>query len=186
MAEWGDNERKEIGSLLSPSITNANYQSTESDGSSVSSSSSPQDGSCNYPREMVLNNQADVLSERLLACGNNDVMERIVLSNSFSLLHGQEDVLMQELNRDEGFTYRKSHRKSKQRKIDGYDKTMIQRVIAMFSLAMLGLIIIVVLLQIGTLIVGPPSQPIGAYNLVEIQVRMLFLFDCNLNKFLPK
>ncbi len=178
MTEWGDNERKEIGSLLSPSITSPNYQSTESDGSSVSSSSSPQYGSCN-PHEMVLNNQADVLSERLLACGNNGVMERIVLSNSFSLLHGQEDVLMQELNRDEGFTHRKSHRTSKHRKMDGYDKTMVQRVIAMFSLAMLGLIIIVVLLQIGTLIVGPPSQPIGAYNLVEIQVRILYSFDCN-------
>lgn len=119
--------------------------------------------------------EADILSERLLACGGNSVMEAIVLKNSFSLGNGSGDD--EELNREKkkGLPHKNHHLSQSpkhHRRKDGYDKTMVQRVIAMFSLAVLGLMIIVVLLQIGTLIVGPPSQPIGPYKLVEIQVSL--------------
>ncbi len=157
---------------------NANYQATGSSASSVASIASSQSGfglgsvSDGNDIELRLNAEADQLSSKLVACGNNEAMERLVLNKSLSLGGGssEEDALLGELRREEGLSFRQSSMRSFQKKKEGYDRSMVQRVIAMVSLALLGLMIIVVLLQIGTLIVGPPSQPIGPYKLVEIQV----------------
>jgi hypothetical protein len=43
--------------------------------------------------------------------------------------------------------------------------------IAMVSLALLGLLVIFVLLEVSSIVIGPPSEPIGPYKLVEVQVR---------------
>lgn len=49
------------------------------------------------------------------------------------------------------------------------DQSLFQKMVAMISLALLGLLTIFVLLQVSSLIVGPPSQPVGPYQLVEMQ-----------------
>lgn len=189
--EYEDQEQEELLPLQpsSETGTDQNYRSTEdTTDSSVTSRQSNADAGTEI---VIMNLHADRLSARLIACGGNEAMERVVLTNSFDISYGDGDgdddlscdqgdeneILMDELNINEGATHRRNNYESSRRhslnsnKLEGYDKTMIQRVIAMFSLAVLGLMIIVVLLQIGTLIVGPPKQPIGAYKLVEIQVR---------------
>lgn len=163
----------ESTTLIPPSDAQKTYQSVGSDASSATSTQSGVNGTEYSMKKTETDTEANILSERLLACGDNSVMEGIVLQNSFSLGNGGNDD--EELNTQKKQVLpHKSHHlaqspKLHHKKKQGYDKTMVQRVIAMFSLAVLGLMIIVALLQIGTLIVGPPSQPIGPYRLKEIQ-----------------
>ena len=155
-------------------------QNANTGGGHISSQTSVASSNGENPRAAVeetnLNRAADRLSMRLVACGDNDAMENLVLKTSFSLEGEDQQQQLRDLQKEEGVIHhrRSSLSKRQQRKQNVYDKSLVQRVIAMFSLAILGLIIILVLLRIASLIVGPPSQPIGSYRLVEIQVCLLF------------
>ena len=144
-------EKKE--SSLYASKEHPNYQST----CSSSLGSSPR-SNADTAQEVILNNEANNLSDRLVAYTDDEVIEGIVLKKSFLLNGNGED----EDEENEKLI-------QVQRKV-GLEKSMVQRLIAMLALALLGLAGIFVLLRLSTLVVGPPSQPVGPYKLVEAQV----------------
>ena len=51
------------------------------------------------------------------------------------------------------------------------EKTVISRIFSMLVIALLVFVIIFFVLTVGTVFVGPPSQPVGSYQIVEVQVR---------------
>ena len=166
----------ESTTLIPLSDTPKTYQSVGSAASSVTSTQSDLNGV--ELRNTKTETDTDILSERLLACGDNSVVEGMEVRNSFSSGNsGGGDEEDKELNTHtkQGLPYKSHHLTQSPnihpKKKQGYDKTMAQRVIAILSIVVLGLMIIVALLQIGTLIVGLPSQPTGSYRLKEIQVR---------------
>ncbi len=149
---------------------NAGSTNTYSTNSSVTSSNGEEN--LIEVTSSTLDEEAHRLALKLVECGDNDAMESIVLKNSFALNDESKQEQLRDLQKGEGLSLanRRSSFKSRQRRQQGYETTMVQRLIALFSLAILGLIAIVVLLQLANLVVGPPLQPIGAYRLVEIQV----------------
>lgn len=183
-SQTGENRKTELTNLLPPLSSSATavaaesqykYQSTavaeirnslDDDDDDLSSSSSQANSYLSFE------SAADKLSSRLVACKDNDEMEGIVLSNSFCLNNNDHDgALIRELNERKLPHLKHHHRQiTSRRHKEGFDKPMLKRFMVMFSLAMLGIMIMIILLQIGAVIVGPPSQPIGAYKLVEIQV----------------
>lgn len=181
-SQTGENRKTELTNLLPPLSSSATavaaerqykYQSTavseirnSLDDDDLSSSSSQANSYLSFE------SAADKLSSRLVACKDNDEMEGIVLSNSFCLNKNDHDgALIRELNERKLPHLKHHHRQiTSRRHKEGFDKPMLKRFMVMFSLAMLGIMIMIILLQIGAVIVGPPSQPIGSYKLVEIQV----------------
>ncbi len=129
-------------------------------------------------------NEADLLARKLMACNDNDDLEKIVLRRSLNIPY-------QSIGTGDGhgpgrgpFGFRMGMGRSAGKSIGagrngplfvskrtkGADRSLVQNLIAMISLAMLGLAFIFVLLTISTIVAGPPNEPVGPYKLVELQV----------------
>eukprot|EP00979_Chaetoceros_neogracilis_P018251 scaffold10559_cov267-Chaetoceros_neogracile.AAC.9 len=133
--------------LTSPS----SYQS----GSSIASSDDSKDALNTKYDEFE---DEDKLARKLLACNGNVELESIVMRRSLDIsFHAPKGGRVSQLN------------KSKSRRSLKEDQSLFQKMFTMISLALLGLLTIFVLLQVSSLIVGPPSQPVGPYQLVEAQ-----------------
>jgi hypothetical protein len=147
--------------LISPMVS---YQSTTS--SDESSEDSKMD--TNYPNENL--SDADILARKLLACNDNEDLENIVMRRSLDISnhHGPRAGIHKGGVRNGYFA---TSRRSKKE-----DETLFQRMVTIISLALLGLLVIFVLLQVSGIVVGPPSQPVGPYKLVELQVRFIHLW----------
>jgi hypothetical protein len=166
MATSGQQQQEEsYVPVNDPSSSNyVNYQSTQSAASSVASS-------INTETEMV-NNEANRLSEKLAECEDDDAKERIVLRNSFSFRHGEQQSLLKEYNQRENRYLNKR---------EAYEGTALPvrrgiLLFLLFALALSGLVVILAVFPaIRIWFVGPPTQPIGPYDLVEIQVSFSFL-----------
>ena len=143
--------------LTSPS----SYQS----GSSIASSDDSKDALNTKYDEFE---DEDKLARKLLACNGNVELESIVMRRSLDIsFHAPKGGRVSQLN------------KSKSRRSLKEDQSLFQKMFTMISLALLGLLTIFVLLQVSSLIVGPPSQPVGPYQLVEAQVSK---FKCDITR----
>jgi len=165
-----DEEESTLITTNSGTSTNRNYNSIS--GSTVSSAESSLSGI----GTIELPTEADHLASGLIACGDDEVLQRTILNKSFSLSgdDSHSPLLRDEFpssphQRRHQHHLQHQHQHQHHTRPTGIGKSMIQRIVAMVSLAVLGLMIIVVLLQVGTLLVGPPSEPVGQYKLVEIQ-----------------
>jgi hypothetical protein len=131
------------------------------------SSTSSEDSKCESNNKNNEFGDGDQLGRKLLACNGNAELEDRVMRRSL-------DIAFQSKKSDPRSSAMGRHRIanfsiSRRSFVD--DQSLFQKMVAMISLALLGLLTIFVLLQVSSLIVGPPSQPVGPYQLVEMQVR---------------
>jgi len=142
------------------------YQSTNS--SVASSEDSRADGVSNNGQDNGQDYTAgDTLGRKLIACNNNEDLEQIVLRRSLDISYHTAPC-----DRSSSFSIvRKVKHNGYPRRSKGDEQSLFQKMVVMLSLALLGLLILFCLLQVSSLVVGPPSQPVGPYALVEVQVR---------------
>jgi len=143
------------------------YSSYQS-GSSSTASSEDSKLECNNNNYEFENE--DRLGRKLLACNGNEELEDLVMRRSL-------DIAFYAKKSDPRISQSPSMRDHRvanfsiSRRSFVEEQNLFQKMVAMISLALLGLLTIFVLLQVSSLIVGPPSQPVGPYQLVEMQVR---------------
>lgn len=132
------------------------------------SSSSSEDSQFESNKKNNEFGDGDQLGRKLLACNGNEELEDLVMRRSLDIaFHGKKsDPRSSAMGRDNRMANFSISRRSFLE-----DQSLFQKMVAMISLALLGLLTIFVLLQVSSLIVGPPSQPVGPYQLVEMQVR---------------
>jgi hypothetical protein len=111
--------------------------------------------------------EEDILGRKLIACNNNEELECLVIRRSLDIsFHPPPGSAKRKAPRLPGMT-----RFSLSKRTRKEDQSLFQKMIAMVSLALLGLLVIFVLLEVSSIVIGPPSEPIGPYKLVEVQVR---------------
>jgi hypothetical protein len=111
--------------------------------------------------------EAEELSMRLVACNDNEKLEEMVLRQTLDL---------SQHNAKEENKTRPSPWNIGDRSFSGSfstDRSLLQNLVALVVIAMLGLIVIFVFIEISSLITGPPSLPVGQYTLIELQVRTI-------------
>eukprot|EP01083_Nonionella_stella_P232564 820233_1 len=103
-----------------------------------------------------------------MACNDNEDLEKIVLRRSLDIPYqniqeGQQSSMGMGYGSSMGMSMASRRRGPlfQSRRTKGADRSLLHNMVAMISLALLGLIIIFVLLQISTIVVGPPSEPVG-------------------------
>ena len=122
-------------------------------------------------------NDAEALARKLMACNNNEDLEHIVMRRTLDIPDHTGKSINVNANGDGPAGTRRAignffFRATRRSKAD--DRTLFSRMVTIISLACLGVLIIFVLLQVSTLVIGPASQPVGPYKLVEVQVREVY------------
>jgi len=111
------------------------------------------------------NPEADILAQQLLACNGDEELEHLVMRRSLDIsdhaLHSARTATSKN-----GYGYFPLSKRSRKE-----DLTLFQRMVTIISIALIGLLVIFVLFQVSGIVVGPPSQPLGPYKLVQVQVR---------------
>mmetsp|Transcript_5479 Transcript_5479/g.10444 ORF Transcript_5479/g.10444 Transcript_5479/m.10444 type:complete len:524 (-) Transcript_5479:2313-3884(-) len=112
--------------------------------------------------------EEDILGRKLIACNNNEELECLVIRRSLDIsFHPPgSSATRSRFPKLAGMT----HRFTSSRRTRKEDQSLFQKMVVMVSLALLGLLIIFVLLEVSSIVIGPPSEPIGPYKLVEVQV----------------
>lgn len=133
-----------------------------------SSSEEESDVEPNHKDKELISDE-DILGRKLIACNNNEELECLVIRRSLDIsFHPPPGRSARGMHKFPSTTggmmgFSMSRRSRKE------DQSLFQKMVAMVSIALLGLLVIFVLLQVSSLVIGPPSEPIGPYKLVEVQ-----------------
>ena len=136
------------------------YQSSNSDYSiSDGSDEGQNDDDLSYEEENRLGND-------LMKCNNNDALENVMLSKALKVsIHSKSNTPHPTM----------SHLSISRKEDAKKQRTILSKMVTLISIALIGVLIIFVLVQVGQLVTGPPSQPVGPYKLVAVQVSYIFL-----------
>lgn len=156
----------------------SSYQKVGENDPSITSSAPPQRQSSSlydessvdsdsFLSKLPQNHDADTLSMRLVACNDNEELEDMVLRRTLDLSQHNTD---QEPRKPRPSPWNIGESFSS---YSSTDRSLLQNLVALVALAMLGLILIFVFIEISSLITGPPSLPVGQYTLIELQVRSI-------------
>lgn len=110
------------------------------------------------------NHGAEELSMRLVACNDNEELEDMVLRRTLDLSQHNASQESRRKTRPSPWNIGESFGSS-----SSTDRSLLQKLVALVAIAMLGLIVIFVFIEISSLITGPPSLPVGQYTLIELQ-----------------
>lgn len=152
----------------------SSYQKVGENDPSITSSAPPQRQSSSlydessvdsdsFLSKLPQNHDADTLSMRLVACNDNEELEDMVLRRTLDLSQHNTD---QEPRKPRPSPWNIGESFSS---YSSTDRSLLQNLVALVALAMLGLILIFVFIEISSLITGPPSLPVGQYTLIELQ-----------------
>jgi hypothetical protein len=115
--------------------------------------------------------QARRLSIDLVNCNNDEKMEKEILMRSLDL-DSDQSLSENSSEEDIGLSF-SSIKKKVKRKVKRQTKLMNkstqETLVALMSIASIGLVAICALFLVGNLLVGPPRQPVGPYKLVDLQ-----------------
>jgi hypothetical protein len=148
-------------SEATPLTTSYNsYQSSNSEYSiSDGSDEGQNDDDLSYEDENRLGND-------LMKCNNNDELENVMLSKALKVaIHSKANTPQHTM----------SHLSISRKEEAKKQRTIFSKMVTLISIALIGVLIIFVLVQVGQLVTGPPSQPVGPYKLVAVQVSYTFL-----------
>lgn len=149
--------------LVAPNNVDS-YQSTSTSDESSEEAEPTNEGANNAPENFT---EADILARKLMACNDNDDLEQYVIHKSLGI---PEDGTVAQHSYVTKSGARNGYMKLGGRRSKKEDESLFGKMVTIISLALLGLLAIFVLLQVSSLVVGPPSEPIGPYKLVEVQV----------------
>lgn len=147
-------------SEATPLTTSYNsYQSSNSEYSTSDGSDEGQnDDDLSYEEENRLGND-------LLKCNNHDELENAMLSKFLKV-----SIYSKSNTPQPTMSHLSISRKEEAKK----QRTIFSKMVTLISIALIGVLIIFVLVQVGQLVTGPPSQPVGPYKLVAVQVSYMF------------
>ncbi|GFH44916.1 hypothetical protein CTEN210_01390 [Chaetoceros tenuissimus] len=130
------------------------YQSSNSEYSISDGSEEDQnDDDLSYEEENRLGND-------LMKCNNNDELENVMLSKALKVaIHSKSNTPQHTM----------SHLSISRKEEVKKQRTIFSKMVTLISIALIGVLIIFVLVQVGQLVTGPPSQPVGPYKLVAVQ-----------------
>lgn len=148
--------------LVAPNNVDS-YQSTSTSDESSEEAEPTNEGANNAPENFT---EADILARKLMACNDNDDLEQYVIHKSLGI---PEDGTVAQHSYVTKSGARNGYMKLGGRRSKKEDESLFGKMVTIISLALLGLLAIFVLLQVSSLVVGPPSEPIGPYKLVEVQ-----------------
>ena len=117
------------------------------------------------------NSKADELARKLIACNGNADLENIVMKRSLDEpTPGKAWIASWKAKHKRNAYFLKSGRRNRE-----VERSVFQKMVTMISLALLGLLTLFVLLQLSSIVVGPPRQPVGPYKIVEVQVSPVYM-----------
>lgn len=125
---------------------------------------------------------AEELSVRLVACGNDEDLEQLVLRRTLDLSgHSfvgssspEEDSNMSGSKHLRTYPWSIGYQSFSSSLFESNQRNLLQKLAALIAFAVLGMIVIFVSIEILSLITGPPRLPVGPYTLVELQVCLIF------------